>query len=322
MARETNMKRLRILTVLALTLPLIAGIGARATAQDYPTKPLRIIVTWNAGGTTDITARLFGPELTRELGQPVAVINRAGGGGALGTKEVLDAPKDGYTLLMTTSGNHILTPLAKDVGYTEADFTPIGQLSSRTLVLAVRADAPWKTLAALQKDAKANPGKYTFGAVPNGMPFLTLSAWANAAGVELVHVPQQGGAPGVTGTLGGHLNMVPESLSSVLSHINSGTMRALAIFNKERDPAAPVLPTAAEQSFKVFGNPFTGIAVAKGTPQPIVDKLAQVTAKIANDPAFQEKMKKAGDVVSYLDAKAFGEIWKRDWETYKPILSK
>jgi tripartite-type tricarboxylate transporter receptor subunit TctC len=316
------MMKLRTFAAAILALPLLTAGAFTAAAQDYPSKPLRMIVTWNAGGTTDITARLFAPELAKELGQPVAVINRVGGGGALGTKEAADAPADGYTLLMTTSGNHILTPLSRDVGYTQADFIPIGQLTSRTLVLAVRADAPWKNLADLQKDAKANPGKYTFGAVPSGMPFLTLSAWADAAGVKLVHVPQQGGAPGITGTLGGHLNMVPESLSSALSHINSGAMRALAIFNDERDPAAPKLPTAEEQGFKVYGNPFTGVAVAKGTPQPIVDKLRAATAKIANDPEYQEKMKKAGDVTSYLDAKAFGEVWKRDWTTYKPILSK
>jgi tripartite-type tricarboxylate transporter receptor subunit TctC len=319
---EADVSAVRRLATALLALSLSVVGAATAGAQGYPAKPLRIIVTWNAGGTTDITARLFAPELARELGQPVAVINIVGGGGALGTKEVLDAPKDGYTLLMTTSGNHILTPLNKKVGYTQADFIPIGQLSSRTLALAVRADAPWKTLADLQKDAKANPGKYTFGAVPNVLPFLTLSAWTKMAGISLVHVPQQGGAPGVTNTLGGHLNMVPESLASLLSHVRDGKLRILAIFNDERDPAAPDLPTAAEQGFKVYGNPFTGLAVAKGTPQPIVDKLIAATAKIAKDPAFQEKMKKAGDVVSYLDAKAFGEVWKRDWAAYEPILAK
>jgi tripartite-type tricarboxylate transporter receptor subunit TctC len=292
-----------------------------ATAQEYPAKPITMLVPWSAGGTTDIVARLFAPELSKELGQPVAVVNRVGGGGALGTKEALSA-KDGYTIIMTTSGNHVLTPLANDVGYTAADFTGIGQLSVRTLILAVLDKAPWKTLKDLQDDAKKNPGKYTFGAVPNVLPFLTLSSWTRDAGVELTHVPQQGGAPGVNGVLGGHLDMVPESLSSVQSHLKAGTMRGLAVFNEKRDPGAPDVPTAAEQGFKVYGNPFTGVAVAKGTPDAVVAKLRAATAKIAADTDFQARMDKAGDRVVYIDGPAFEAVWARDWKAYEPLLSK
>jgi tripartite-type tricarboxylate transporter receptor subunit TctC len=310
-----------MLAAAMLAWPLVLAGTLNTAAQDYPAKPVKIIVPWNAGGTTDIVARLFSTELAEELGQPVPVVNRVGGGGSLGTKEAL-GEKDGYTILMTTSGNHILTPLANDVGYVHDDFIPIGQLSTRTLALAVLDKSPWKNLADLQKAAKADPGKYTFGAVPNALPFLTTTAWANAAGVKLLHVPQQGGAPGVTGVLGGHLDMVPESLSSVQSHLKSGTMRGLAVFNKQRDPNAPNIPTATEQGFDVFGNPFTGVAVAKGTPPEVVEKLRQVTARIAKDDSFIERMTKAGEHVEYLDGKAFGEVWARDWKTYKPILDK
>jgi tripartite-type tricarboxylate transporter receptor subunit TctC len=296
------------------------GASAPMAAEDYPSKPIRMIVTWDAGGTTDIIARLIAEDLGEALGQPVAVVNRPGGGGALGTREAAEAPKDGHTLLMTTSGNHILTPLAQDVGYEPSDFVAIGQLSSRSLVLAVHVDAPWQNLGELQEAAKQRPGELTFGAVPNGMPFLTLSSWASEAGVDLVHVPQTGGAPGVNGVLGGHLDMVPESMSSVLSHIRGGTLRALAVFNAERDPAAPDIPTAAEQGFEVYGNPFTGIAVAAGTPEPIVEKLREVVAEIAADPDFQERMQRAGDVVTFLDGPRFQKVWERDWETYAPIL--
>ena len=301
-------------------LSAVAALAApMAAAQSYPEKPITMIVTWSAGGTTDIVARLFADELSQELGQPVAVVNRVGGGGALGTSEALESD-DGYTVLMTTSGNHILTPLANDVGYTYDDFVPIGQLASRTLILAVRDEAPWQNLADLQEDAKANPGQYTFGAVPKVLPYLTLSDWAEEAGVELTHVPQQGGAPGVNGVLGGHLDMVPESLSSVQPHLEAGTMRGLAVFNEERDPAAPDVPTAAEQGFEVYGNPFTGLAVAKGVPDEVVETLRQATESIANDPEFQERMDKAGSNVTYLPAEEFGEVWQRDWETFEPIL--
>lgn len=298
----------------------LAAFAAPAMAE-YPERPITLIVPWSAGGTTDIVARLFAPELSEELGQPVAVVNRVGGGGALGTKEAQEA-KDGYTLIMTTSGNHVLTPLAKEVGYAADDFNGLGQLSVRTLILAVQDDAPWQDLKALQADAKANPGKYTFGAVPNVLPYLTLMSWADKAGVELVHVPQQGGAPGVTGVLGGHLDMVPESLASVQPHLKAGTMRGLAVFNEKRDPEAPEVPTAAEQGFEVYGNPFTGLAIAKGAPDEVVARLREAVAKIAADPEFQKKMQQSGDSVQYVDGPAFEKVWERDWNAYAPILQK
>lgn len=302
--------------VLSTALPFVSH------AADYPAKPITFIVPWPAGGTTDIIGRLLAESMSADMGTPIAVVNRVGAGGSLGTKAALDAPKDGYTVLVTTSGNQILTPLAKDVGYTSADFVPIGQVSSRTLALGVKADAPWKDLKDLQKDAKANPGKYSFGAVPNVLPFLTLDQWAKMAGVQLTFVPQQGGAPGVTGTLGGHLNMVPESLASMNSHLKAGTMRALAVFSEDRDPAAPEVPTAKEQGFAVFGNPFTGLAVAKGTPDAALAKLRASMAKAVKDPAFQDKAIKSGSDVTYLDAEAFGKVWVRDWEAYAPVLQK
>jgi tripartite-type tricarboxylate transporter receptor subunit TctC len=312
----------RNFVAMTAALALLAGAPLASLAADYPAKPITFVVPWPAGGTTDIIGRLLADAMSADLGKPIAVVNRVGAGGSLGSKAALDAPKDGYTVLVTTSGNQILTPLKKDVGYTSADFVAIGQIASRTLALGVKADAPWKSLADLQKDARANPGKYTFGAVPNVMPFLTLDTWAKLAGVQLTLVPQKGGAPGVTGTLGGHLNMVPESLSSMNSHLKAGTMRALAVFNEERDPAAPDVPTAKEQGFPVFGNPFTGLAVAKGTPDAAVNRLRQAMAKAAQDPAFQDKAKKAGSNVTYLDGDAFGKVWARDWAAYAPVLQK
>lgn len=299
---------------------ILAATAAPAFAQDYPERPITMIVPWSAGGTTDIVARIFANELSDELGQPVAVVNRVGGGGALGTSEARDAT-DGYTIIMTTSGNHILTPLANDVDYRYDDFIGIGQLSVRTLILAVHADKPWQDLKDLQADAQANPGAYTFGAVPNVLPYLTLSSWAEAADVELVHVPQQGGAPGVNGVLGGILDMVPESLSSVQQHLKAGTMRGLAVFNQERDPEAPDVPTAAEQGFEVYGNPFTGVAVAKGTPDEAVSILREATEEIAKSEDFQEKMSRAGGNVVYLDGPSFEEVWARDWAAYEPLLA-
>lgn len=316
-----NMTR-KILYSLAIVPVVTLMTLAGASAQSYPSKPLKLIVTWPAGGSTDVIARLLADPLGKELGQPVAVVNRKGGGGSLGTKAALDAPRDGYTVLLTTSGNHILTPLKKNVGYRYDDFEPIGQVVAATLALAVRADSPWKNLADMIKDVKANPGKYNFGAVPNAMPNLTLNGLTAEAGLDLVLIPMQGGAPGVRALLGGDIALLPANVSSLASNIKAGKLRALAVFNKTRDPAFPDIPTALEQGHAVFGNPFVGMAVAKGVPQAALDRLRAALKTVANDPAFQARAVKAATAITYLPPAEFGAIWARDWKNYEPILKK
>lgn len=308
-----------LLRAMAIVPIAMAGTSA-AMAQDYPSKPISMIVTWNAGGSTDVIARLLAEPLGKELGQPVAVANRPGGGGSLGTKAALDAPKDGYTILATTSGNHILTPLKNDVGYEYDDFEPIGQLVAGSIFLAVPADAPWKTLDDFVEDAKANPGKFTFGAVPAVAPFLTMSALADNAGFEVVHIPQQGGAPGLTALLGGNVDVLPANAATVASNIKGGKVRGLAVFSSERDPAFPDIPTAEEQGYPVYGSPFVGIAVAKGVPDEVVEKLKAAVEKVAKDDTFRDAALKTATEITYLPAEEFGKVWARDWETYAPML--
>jgi tripartite-type tricarboxylate transporter receptor subunit TctC len=222
---------------------------------------------------------------------------------------------------MTTSGNHILTPLKNaEVGYTYEDFAPVGQIASRTMALVVRDDAPWQTLEEFIQDAKSRPGEYTYGSVPAVLPVLVTEDLADKAGIELVHVPQQGDAPGATALLGGDLDLLPASLSSVAGQLESGNMRALAVFNEERDPSFPDVPTAKEQGYDVVGNPFTGPAVAEGLPEDALQKLRATLAEVVQDPAFLERAQKAGTSIEYADAETFGDTWARDWSTYEPVL--
>jgi tripartite-type tricarboxylate transporter receptor subunit TctC len=316
------MNKLKKILGVAAIVPLAIVWSIAASAQNYPNKPISMIVTWNAGGSTDVIARLLADPLGKELGQPIAVANRAGGGGSLGTQAALDAPRDGYTILATTSGNHILTPLKNDVGYKFDDFEPIGQLVAATVILAVNADSPWKTLDDLVRAAKADPGKYTFGAVPNGMPHLTMNGLAAAAGFEVVHVPQQGGAPGVTALLGGNVDMLPANAATVAANIKGGKLRGLAVFSSQRDAAFPDIPTAQEQGLKVYGSPFVGLAIAKGVPQEVLDKLRAALAKVANDQEFKDRALKTATALTYLPADEFGKIWARDWNNYAPMLRK
>ncbi|MEX2540558.1 MAG: tripartite tricarboxylate transporter substrate binding protein [Trueperaceae bacterium] len=314
------MKQLHVVASRFVLFLLVISLFGVAAGQSYPSKPLTFVVPWPAGGTTDIIGRLLANAMSEELGRPVAVVNRVGGGGSLGTKSVLDSPDGGHTVLVTTSGNHILTPLKNDVGYEHDDFTPIGQVSVRSLGLAVQGDAPWQNLSDLAEDAAANPGRYTFAAVPDVLPFLTVQSWADAAGIELTHIPQQGDAPGVTGVLGGHYDMVPASLDSVESQVAAGSMRLLAVFSAERDPAAPDVPTAIEQGYDVIGNPWTGLAVSGDAPDEAVEALRQALANVVEDPEFAARADQAGATVNYTDGPAFGEQWARDWNAYEPIL--
>lgn len=309
----------RILKGALAALIMSTGLAA---AADYPEKPISMIVTWNAGGSTDVLARLLAEPLSAELGAPVAVTNMPGGGGSLGTQAALDAPKDGYTILATTSGNHILTPLKNDVGYRYDDFEPIGQLVAASLILAVREDSPWQTLEDFITAARAEPGKYLFGAVPNVAPHLTLRALAESAGLELVHLPQQGGAPGATALLAGDVDLLPANAATVASSLKAGKMRGLAVFSAERDSAFPDIPTAKEQGYEVFGSPFVGLAVAKGVPEDVLATLKAAFDTVAQDPEFGERAIRVASELTYLPAEEFGAVWERDWNTYAPMLQK
>lgn len=304
---------------LILVLAALA-LAASASAQDYPARPIEFVVPWPAGGTTDVIGRLLATSMSDELGQPVSVANRVGGGGALGSQAVLNAPKDGYSVLVTTSGNHILTPLKNDVGYTYEDFVPIGQVALRTLALAVPADAPWEDLDDLAEAARNDPGGLTFAAVPDVLPYLTMVGWLDAAGVEIRHIPTEGGAPAVTGVLGGHYDMVPAGLASVESQVEGGSLRLLTVFDAERTDSHPDVPTAIEQGYDVTGNPWTGLAVAQGVPDDAVDTLREALANVMNDQEFLDRAEQAGAATAYLDGPAFGELWERRWERYAPIL--
>lgn len=316
------MKPTKIFTNTLAALTIATGFAGAAAAGDYPEKPVSMIVTWNAGGSTDVLARLMAEPLSKELGTPVAVTNMPGGGGSLGTQAALDAPKDGYTILATTSGNHVLTPLKNDVGYRYDDFEPIGQLVAATLVLAVREDSPWQTLNDFVEAAKADPGKYLFGAVPNVAPHLTLLSLTDSAGIEVVHLPQQGGAPGATALLAGDIDLLPANAATVASSIKAEKMRGLAVFSAERDKAFPDIPTAKEQGYEVYGSPFVGLAVAKGVPDDVLETLKAAFDAVAQNADFQERAVKSASELTYLPAAEFGKVWERDWNTYAPMLQK
>jgi tripartite-type tricarboxylate transporter receptor subunit TctC len=310
---------LRVIAILLLSA-LVAGAPAPASAQSYPVKPVELIVPFPAGGRTDIIARQWAQAASRHLGQQVVVVQKVGGGGAVGSIHVMNAPADGYTLMATTIGNQVLRPISAEVPYRYDSFAPIGQLSAATLVLAAKSDRPWKDLKELAADARKRPGEITFGTPLKLLPHLTVARYAKAAGIDLKLVPQTGDAPAITATLGGHIDMVVASLGSVLPHLKTGALRALGTFSAARDPGLPNVATATEQGYAVVGEPWTGIAGPKGLPPAVLAKVRQAFAEVLKDPEFVAAMDKLGERIVPLNADAFGARWKQDYDGLEAVI--
>ena len=286
-------------------------------AAEFPAKPITFVVPWPAGGSTDITGRMTASYMANYLGQAIAVVNRVGGVGTIATRSVINGPKDGYTVLVTTVGNHVLQPAVRDVGFIPRDLVPIGQISARTMVLVAGKQQPYSDAKSLIEYAKANPGKVTFASPSKVLPWRAVMAFAKAAGITLKHIPAKGDAKALPLVLGGHVGMA--SLGDVaagVSHIKAGTMNAILVFSAERHHALPDTPTVKELGFDLVLVPWTGLAVAKGTPPEVIKVLSDALVKTVNDKAFLKFAKNTGTSIDYLDGPAFGKIWDRDWNTY------
>lgn len=306
---------------LASLVAALLGLAAPAVAlAEYPTKPVELIVPFPAGGRTDIIARQWAAAAGKHLGQQVVVVQKVGGGGAVGSIHVANAPADGYTIMATTIGNQVLRPISAKVPYRYDSFAPVGQISAATLVLACRTDRPWQSLRDLAADARKRPGAITFGTPLKLLPHLTVARYASAAGIDLKHVPQGGDAPAITATLGGHVDLVIASLGGVRGHIKAGALRPLGTFSAERDPGLPGVATATEQGFPVVGEPWTGIAAPKATPPAVLARLREVFQATITDPEFVQGMAKLGERIVPLDADRFGARWKRDFEALEAVI--
>jgi tripartite-type tricarboxylate transporter receptor subunit TctC len=270
-------------------------------------------VPFPAGGRTDIVARQFAAVASRPLGQQMVVVNRVGGGGAVGTLAVINATPDGHTVLATTIGNQVLRPLSAEVGYKPWDLAAIGQITESTMSFATKADQPWKDLRALVADAKTRPSQISFAANLLLLPHLVTALFEEGAGVRLKHVPQQGDAPGITAVLGGHVDFVTASaVGTILPHVKAGSMRVLGTFGKQRDPALPDVPTATEQGYAVTGGPWTGVAAPLKTSPEALAKLRSVFAMVMKDPEFVAGLEKLGEQLVVLDHEAFAARWKAE----------
>ena len=273
-----------------------ALFGQASAADTYPSRPIRWIVPFPAGGTTDLVARLLGQWLSQRLGQQVIVENKPGGGTNVGVQAAVAAPADGYTLLLMLSTNTINPSLYKKLPFDfQHDIAPVAGLAELPLILEVNPSLPIKTLADLLAYANANPGKLniaSFGA--RTISDLAIELLQLSAGINVVRVPYPGGAPMLIDLVGGRVQGAVDALPASLPHVRAGEIRALALMSAKRSPALPNVPTVGETLPGFEANGWTGVGVPRGTPAPIIERLnREINAGLA-DPVIKARLAEVG----------------------------
>ena len=300
---------------------------ASLRAQEYPSKPITMVVPFPPGGVAEIVGRPLASLMEKTLKQPVILINRPGAGGAVGMASVAKGPPDGYTILMGLSSISIF-PVSdringKEPPYELKDFAPIALVTADPTVLVVRADGPYKTVKDFVEAAKAQPGKINYSSSGvYGTLHVAMEMFANAAGIKLFHIPYQGGGPAVTALLAGQVEASAQGPAAAIGHIRAGKMRALASWGTERLKLLPDIPTFKELGYDAEFYIWSGVFAPAATPTPIVMKLRQAVRDAAMSAEFAASMDKVSTPVSYLDAPEFQKYWERDAARLKVALEK
>lgn len=277
----------------AISGVMTSGAGV---ADNYPSKPIKLVVPFAPGGAADITGRLVADSLSKRMGQPVIVENKPGGGATVGAAYVLSMPADGYTLLYTTPGPQITNPyLMARLPYDPSALVPVSRIAWVPSVLVVNPALPVKSVKELIEYARKNPGKVNFGSAGIGASsHLSGELFKSMAGIDISHVPYKGTGQVVQDLIGGNVQMSIDSLSVYLPYIKSGQVRALGIAMPQRSPAMPELVPVSDDLKGFDATPVNYLSVRSGTPEPIIKKLNNEIKAVLDDPALQERMAKLG----------------------------
>lgn len=305
------------------TCLLGAVIGmSSAGAQEFPSRPVKIVVTFTPGGAADVTARIFAERLATLWNQAVVVDNRPGAGGSIGAELVFRAPPDGYTLLLATNThiiNHVLIPkLAFD--YTK-DFTPLGLVTSAPMVLAVNPSVPAKNLKELTQLLKSSPGKYPFASCNMASPHhFAMAIYLSTMNLESTHVPYKGCTPAVTDTLAGQVNIVAASIPAVVAFAKQGTLRPIALLSSKRSPAMPDVPTVSESGIAELKNfsldNYYGFMAPPGLPPALQKKMEADIRTVAGAPDIRARFEGAGLELSVLNSTDMMTLIRNDAKKY------
>jgi len=308
--------------VLSITATSLTTTAAHA--DSYPTKPIRLIVPYPAGGTTDILARLFAMQLGARLKQTVVVENRGGASGAIGSVEVARAAPDGYTLLMASSSTHgINSAVYKKLPYDAVkDFAPVTMVASTPNIIVVNNSVPVKNLQELIALAKAEPGKLNFGSTSlGGSPHMSAELLKMMTGIDMVHVPYKGAAPMLSDLLGGQIQIGFDNLPSTINFVRTGKVRAIAVTTPQRWPGAPDIPTVAERGLPGYDvSGWFGLLAPAGTPKAILETLQQNVAAAEKDPEVAKHMLELGAQPIGNSPEAFAAQIKLDVEKWKKVV--
>ncbi len=282
---------------LCVTLPLLAA-STLALAQSWPSKPIRLVVPFPAGGATDLLARAIAQGIGNGFGQPIVVDNRPGAGGTLGSAEVAKAVPDGHTLLMSTSSTHAIAPhLNPNLPYNaEADFTPVAQVANATNIVLVPKDLPVASIKDLIAYARARPGQLNYASSGNGtIVNLTAEAFKAQAGVFIVHIPYRGTALAIPDLVSGKVQLLFDSIVSGLPHVKDGKLKALAVTSTKRSALVPEIPTVAESGLPGFeSNTWFGIYGPKGMSADITNRVATELQRALQKPDVAERLARLG----------------------------
>jgi tripartite-type tricarboxylate transporter receptor subunit TctC len=308
-----------------LAAPLLLLLPAIASAQDYPAKPVKIVVPYSAGGNADILGRTLAQKLGDALKQPFVVENRAGANGGIGTDFVAKSAPDGYTLLVTASGPITVNPtLYKSVPYDPIkDFAPISECAVYQYVLVTLADSPWKSIADIVAAARARPGAVSYGSTGvGGGNHLAGELFALATGTQLTHVPYKGSAPALADLLGGQLSMMFDTVITSVPQIRAGKLRAFAVSSAKRASSLPEVSTMQEAGIKGFDiSQWQGFLAPAGTPKSIVDRLNAETIRAMRAPDVHERIAVQGgnDIVTGTPDE-FAALIKSDLQAYAKLV--
>jgi tripartite-type tricarboxylate transporter receptor subunit TctC len=303
---------------------LLTAFSAPLFAQEYPNRPLKMIIPWPAGQATDLAGRVVAQELSKELGQPVVAENKAGAGGTIGTDMGAKASPDGYTLTMGSSGPFTIVPLFQKTPYDpEKDFTPVAMVGLSPYNLVTAADFPAKNAAEFVALLKANPGKYTFASSGSGATAHLIAESFNAAsGIKAVHVPYKGSVPALTDVAGGQVTYSIETAASTMPFIRNGRLKGYGVSLKDGSTVTP----GQEPLAKVANIPgfdlgaWVGVLLPAGTPQPVIDRLSAAIAKIMKLPEVQKQFDTIAVQVDYRNQENFKKYLKSISQEFATVI--
>jgi tripartite-type tricarboxylate transporter receptor subunit TctC len=309
-----------LMTVFALACSVVFG-------QDYPARPITLIVPFPPGGVADNVARPVAQALSKQLGQTVVIENKQGAGGGIGMAFVAKAKPDGYTLLMALSSISVIPEADRVLGrapmFQLDQLLPIARFTADPVVLAVRADSPWKSYAEFIAFAKANPKKLNYGSSGNyGTMHVPMEMLASTVNAALTHVPFTGAAPAVTALLGGTVDAVASGPSTVVQHVKAGKLRVLANWGTERHPALPDVPTLRELGVATEYAQWSGLFAPAGTPEPLLAALRKAAREVQDDAAFKQAFVTLQTPLAYLDAPMFRTYWDADAKKMAEVVQR